>query len=155
MDEGASADPVDVCTSPIGSPDHFQITKEQLWRRGEPHSDDETDDTDDVSGDSKYHNRGSPQWLPHSQRGPRRIKPLTVDTNLPLPFLCSPGYPSIIEGTPSPLSYNPSYFDPDDEILLPRTKVDDNMWFRYYANPSTHVREFFLLKSTTSSHPRS
>lgn len=154
MDEGASADPVDVCMSPIGSPDHFQITKEQLWRRGEPHSDDETDDTGDVSGDSKCHNRGSPQWLPHSQRGPRRIKPLTVDTNLPLPFLCSPGYPSTIEGTPSPLSYNPSYFDPD-EILLPCTKVDDDMWFRYYANPSTHVREFFLLKSTTSSHPRS
>lgn len=150
MDDGANMDLVDV--SPIGSPDHFRIPTKQLWGGREPHSDDETDGTDDAADNPEYHNE-PPQWLPHSRRGFQRIKSLTVDTSLSPPFPSSSGHPSTAEGTPSPLSSTSDYFDLDDSSSpLP---IDETMRFQYYPNLNIYVRETLLSDSATSSHLRS
>ena len=151
MDDGADVDLVDV--SPIGSPSyHSQITMEQQWRGEEPDSDEEIEDVANIAAHPKYNN-GSPPLLPHLQRGFRRPKPLTLDPNLSPPFLYSPGYPSTIEGTPSPLSYASDYFDIGENSPLPPTKPDDTMWFNPYPGLLVYVRKLTLLDFTIDLHP--
>ena len=152
MDDGTNLDLVDI--SPIGSPDHAQITIEQQWRGGDPYSDDEAEEAANVAVDFEY-DRGSPQLLPYLRGGLfRRLKPLNLDTNLSPPFLCSPGYPSTIDGTPSPLSYTSDYFDPDDESPSPPTKSDDNIWFHHYPDILIYVRKITPSNPTTNLYPQ-
>lgn len=150
MDDSPSVDFVDV--SLIGSPDRFQVAVKHLWRTGKPHSDDEKEDTESVTDDSNSRH-GSPQWLPRPSKGSRRLKPLTVDTNLSPPFLLSPGYPSIAGSTPSPSSYTLDYFDLRSESLLPLPKVDDDMRLHHYHHLSIYVREIPLVNSITNLPP--
>lgn len=147
MDDGAGVDPVEV--SPIDSPDHFQMAIEQQWRGGEPHGDDETEDAFDTLVDSKYHH-GSPRLSPHPRRSFRKFKPLTLDPNLSPPFLCSPSYPSTVEGTPSPLSYTSDYFDFDGNSPPPPTKFDDNIRFHHSPNILIYVGKITPSDSTTN-----
>lgn len=147
MDDSTNVNLVDV--PPIGSPDSFQITVKQLWRTRERHSDAEKEDTGNVANDANCRH-GSPQWLPHPSQGFRRLKHLTLDTNLPPPFFYSPGYPSTVEGTPSPSSYAPNYLDLGGESLLPPAKVDDDMRFHHYPHLSIYVREIHLVNSATN-----
>ena len=152
MDDSTSVDFVDV--SLIGSPDRFQVAVKHLWRTGQPHSDDEKEDTETLADDSKSRH-GSPQWLPRPSKGFRRLKPLTVDTNLCPPFLVSPGHPSTTGSAPSPSSYTPDYFDICGESLLPPLKVDDDMGFHHYPHLSIYVREIPLMNSITNLPPQS
>ncbi|KAF9654220.1 hypothetical protein BDM02DRAFT_58716 [Thelephora ganbajun] len=131
MDDDTNVDLVD--ESPITISDRFQITVKRLWGTGEPHSDAENGDNGNPANDSNYRpGSPSPQWLPYPPKGFRKLKPLTLDTNLPPPFLLSPGYPSIIESTPSPSSYILNYSDLDSKSLLPLAKADDNMRLHRY-----------------------
>ena len=137
MDDSANVDLVDV--SPIGSPNHFLITTKQLWRGGESHSDDEAEDVGNAADESTYQH-GSSQWLPRPLRGFRRLKPLTLEINLPPPFLHSPGYLPIVEITPPPpLSYSPDYFDLSGKSPLELAEVDDNIRFQHYPHLSIYV----------------
>jgi len=133
MDDSADVDPLDV--SPISSPGCFQITGEPLWGTGEPHSDTEKDATGNGADNSNYRH-GSPRWLPYG-----RLKPLTLDTNLPPPFLYSPGYPSTVGNTPSPSSYTSDYFDLGSQNLLPPTKVNEDMRLHRCPHPLVYVRK--------------
>lgn len=144
MDDNTAADLVDV--SLIGSPDRVQIPVKQLWKTGEPHSD---EDTGNVADDSNYC-RGLNQWLPHPSRGHRRLKPLILDTNLPPPFLHSPGYPSTVESTPSSSLYTPEYFDPGGMSLLPPVGVDNKLQLHHCPHPSIYVREIPLVNSVVN-----
>lgn len=150
MDDGASVDLVDV--SSIDGPDRLQVTVKQLWRTEQPHSDAENENSGDVVDDSNYR-YGSPQWLPHPSRGSRRLKPLTLDTNLLPPFLLSPGYPYTAENVSSPFPYTPDYFDIRGEGLLLPSKFDDDMWFDNCPHLLIHVREISLVNSTTNLPP--
>ena len=135
MDDSADVDLVGA--PPIGNPDRFQVSLKQLWRTGGPHDSGAENDADSCNG--------SPQWLPHPSRNIRRLKHLTLDTNLPPPLLYSPGYPSTVKGTPlSSRAFD--YFDLGGESLLPPAKVDDEMGF---PNLLIYVREVPLVMSTT------
>jgi len=147
MDDSANVELVDV--SPIGSPDHFQVTAKHLWRTGEPHRDPESEDIANVADDSNFC-RGPHRWLPHPSGDLRMLKPLTLDTNLPPPF-DSPGYPSTIESISPPSSYTPDYSDLRGESLLPPVKVVDDMQFRHYPDLLICVREISLVNSTINS----
>lgn len=152
MDDSTDVDLVDV--PPIGSPDRFQITVKQLWRAGQPHSDAENEDIGNAANDSDYPD-GPLQLLPFPSGGFRRLKPLTLDTNLPPPFLLSPGYPSTAGSTLSPSSYTPDYFDIRDESLLPPAKLDDDMRFRPYPHFSIYVCEIPIVNSAANLPPQS
>jgi hypothetical protein len=151
MDDDTNVDLVDV--SPIGSPDHSQITINKEWGGGS-HSDDETEDAANIAVDFEYHH-GSPRLLPDPQRGLRRLKPLALDASLSPPFLHSPSYPSSIEGTPSPLSYTSDCIDLDSNSPLPPTKFDDDIWFHPCPHILVYVRKIALFNSTPDLHLRS
>lgn len=146
MDDGADLDLVDV--SPIGSPDHSQITINQRWRGVEPYIDYETEHAAIFAVNSQYH-CGTPQLSPHP-RGLSKLNPSTLDMNPSPPFLYSPDYPSTIEGTPSPLSYTSDYLDFEDDSPLPSTKFDDDLRFNHYPNLLIYVRKIIPLNPSIS-----
>lgn len=132
MDDDANVDIVDA--SPIGR--GVQISVKQLWRTGEAH------DSDAENGANSCHE--SPQWLPHPSHNLRRLKHLTLDTNLPPPFVVSPNYPTTVNSTPLSSSHPFDYFDLSGEGLLPPVKVDEDMGFPHLL---IYVREVPLVES--------
>jgi len=137
MDDGANVDLVGV--SPIGrGPDRFHISVKQLWRTGEAHDSDAENDANSC--------HGSPQWLPHPSHNLRRLKRLTLDTNLPPPFVFSPNYPTTVNSTPLSSSHTFDYFDLGGESLLPPAKVEGDMGFPHLL---IYVREVPLAESAT------
>ena len=137
MDDSASVDLVGA--SPIGgSPDRFQISVEQLWRTGEPHDSDTENDANSC--------HGSPQWLPHPSHNLHRLKRLTLDTNLPPPFVFSPNYPTTVNSTPLSSSHTFDYLDLGGESLLSPAKVEEDIRFPHLL---IYVREVPLVESAT------
>ena len=138
MDDSANVDLIDA--SPIGGgPDRFQISAEQLWRTGEAH------DSDAENGANSCH--GSPHWLPHPSHNLRRLKHLTLDTNLPPPFVFSSNYPTTANSTPLSSSHPFDYFDLGGEGLLPPAKVAEDMGFPHLL---IYVRKVPLVEPVTN-----
>ena len=137
MDDSANEDLVGASTIGRG-PDRFHISAKQLWRTGEPHDSDAEGDTNSC--------HKSPQWLPHPSHNLGRLKHLTLDTNLPPPFVFLPNYPTTVNSTPLSSSHTFDYFDLGGESLLPPAKVEEDMGFPHLL---IYVRKVPLVESPT------